>query len=193
MMNKYVAFLRGINSGSNPTLKMETLRAIFENIGFLNVKTLLASGNVVFDTEQSERQNLETILEKELEAKLGYKVAVIVLDSEKIKRLIESRPFEGIRINPQTRLYITFTKGVRTKTLAIPYSDATQRFVILGEDHGIIRSTVDLDKGMTPDLMSALDKNFGKNNTTRNWNTIEKVFSVMSQPVVSPEADKSPQ
>jgi uncharacterized protein (DUF1697 family) len=182
MTNRYVAFLRGINSGSNPTLKMDILRGIFENLGFQNVKTLLASGNVVFDTDRSERGIIEPILEKELETNLGYKVAVIVLNSEEIKRLIESNPFEGISITPQTRLYITFTKGARAKTLALPFSDAAKGFVILGEDHGIIRSTVDLNKGMTPDLMSALDKNFGKNNTTRNWNTIEKVFSMVNQP-----------
>ena len=181
-MIRYAAFLRGINSGSNPKFKMEALRDIFEGLGLQNVKTVLASGNVVFDSKESGGNNLETALEKELETKLGYKVAVIVLSLPEIRQLVESRPFEGISVNPQTRLYITFTKSKQAAGGLLPYSDAAKGFIILGEYHGIIRSTVDLNSGMTPDLMSALDKKFGKANTTRNWSTIEKVFSMMNQP-----------
>ncbi|QNT76055.1 DUF1697 domain-containing protein [Dehalogenimonas etheniformans] len=178
-MNRYVAFLRGINSGSNPTLKMETLRKIFEDAGFQSVKTVLASGNVIFDAPGED--NFENALEKELEAKLGYRMAVIVLSLAEIKRLIESAPFAGIDVTPTTRLYITFTKSKKAPGLILPFSNADKGFTILDFDRGVIRSIVDLKKGITPDLMSALDKHFGKSNTARNWNTIEKIFSIIKQ------------
>ncbi|XUX01439.1 MAG: DUF1697 domain-containing protein [Dehalogenimonas sp.] len=176
-MNRYVAFLRGINSGSNPILKMETLRKIFEEAGFQSVKTVLASGNVIFDAPGED--NFENSLEKELEAMLGYRVTVIVLSSAEIKRLVESAPFAGIDVTSTTRLYITFNKSKNDPGLALPFSNIEKGFTLLGFDRGVIRSIVDLKKGMTPDLMSALDKHFGKSNTTRNWNTIEKIFSTI--------------
>ncbi|WP_076005048.1 DUF1697 domain-containing protein [Dehalogenimonas formicexedens] len=177
-IGRYIAFLRGINSGSNPSLKMETLRKIFEDAGFRSVKTVLASGNVVFETDQGG-DTLEKVIEKELEAKLGYRVPAIILSSAEIARLIDSKPFEGIEVTPQTRLYITFTKALIAPGLALPLKDAAKGFQILSFERGVIRSIVDLDRGITPDLMSALDKNFGKNNTTRNWNTIEKIYSIV--------------
>jgi uncharacterized protein (DUF1697 family) len=55
----YVAFLRGINSGLNPTTKMNVLRTAFEEMGFNNVKTVIASGNVLFDTKSTSEAQLE--------------------------------------------------------------------------------------------------------------------------------------
>ena len=51
---KYAAFLRGINVGGNNIIKMEELKKVFESMGFLNVKTILASGNVLFRVEGSK-------------------------------------------------------------------------------------------------------------------------------------------
>ena len=52
-MNRYVAFLRGINSGGNQTVRMEVLRKTFEDLGFENVRTVLASGNVTLRNRYS--------------------------------------------------------------------------------------------------------------------------------------------
>ena len=56
IMTKYIAFLRGINSGGNQTVRMEVLRKTFEDLGFENVKTVLASGNVIFETDTPMRR-----------------------------------------------------------------------------------------------------------------------------------------
>jgi len=58
IMTKYVAFLRGINSGQNPSQKMENLRKIFEGLGFENVKSFIASGNIIFDVQKTERNGI---------------------------------------------------------------------------------------------------------------------------------------
>jgi len=61
-MRKYIAFLRGINSSGNHTVRMEVLRKIFEDLGFKNFRMLLASGNVHFETDTSD----EKIMEQEI-------------------------------------------------------------------------------------------------------------------------------
>jgi uncharacterized protein (DUF1697 family) len=178
-MKKDVAFLRGINSGSNPPLKMETLRTICEGLGLKNVKTVLASGNVIFETNQMDMVSIENIFENGLAKTLGYKVTTIVKSFADIDKLMKSKPFAGLELTPQTRLYITFFKISPVNDLTFPYVDSGKGFTILGFDPGIIRSVVDLSRGMTPDLMDFLDKKFGKQSTTRNWNTIEKIYSMM--------------
>ena len=49
-MPRYIAFLRAINVGGHNTVKMDFLRQLFESLGFSNVETFIASGNIVFET-----------------------------------------------------------------------------------------------------------------------------------------------
>lgn len=68
---RYVAFLRGINVGAHKMVKMEELRTLFESLGYKNVKTLLNSGNIVFDASKSDMvvltQDIELSLKKNLD------------------------------------------------------------------------------------------------------------------------------
>jgi uncharacterized protein (DUF1697 family) len=73
-MPRYVAFLRAINVGGR-TVTMERLRALFSDIGFSNVETFIASGNVIFDSKSAAPTTLEKDIERQLEASLGYSVA----------------------------------------------------------------------------------------------------------------------
>lgn len=61
--HQYVAFLRGINVGGHGLIKMIDLKKAFEKMGFENVRTLLASGNVVFESEQTDNKALTTEIE----------------------------------------------------------------------------------------------------------------------------------
>jgi uncharacterized protein (DUF1697 family) len=76
-MTRYVAFLRAINVGSH-LVKMDRLRALFEELGFANVKTFIASGNVLFETAAKDPAALELKIAKALRKALGYDVAVFL-------------------------------------------------------------------------------------------------------------------
>ena len=69
-MSRTVAFLRGINLGRR-TIKMDALRKTFESAGYKNVKTILASGNVVFETNATDAKKLRADIEVTLSDK-GY-------------------------------------------------------------------------------------------------------------------------
>src|SRR5512140_195973 len=75
-MNRKIAFLRAINVGGH-VVKMDALRAIFSSLGFTDVETFIASGNVVFSANGSDSA-LETKIETALEKELGYAVATFV-------------------------------------------------------------------------------------------------------------------
>ena len=109
-MVTYIAFLRGINSGLNPTLKMDVLKKVFEELDFQSVKTVIASGNVIFDTEAMDESDLEQTIEKALPRGIGFESTTIVYKLADLKRLFKLNPFKGIKIPPSTRPFFTFLK-----------------------------------------------------------------------------------
>ena len=76
-MPRYVAFLRAINVGGSHVVKMDTLRARFEGLGFSRVETFIASGNVIFETRSKDAAGLERRIEAMLEMSLETKTAAI--------------------------------------------------------------------------------------------------------------------
>jgi uncharacterized protein (DUF1697 family) len=173
-MTKYVAFLRGINSGGNQTVRMEVLRKTFEALGFENVKTILASGNVIFETDTLDEKALEDGIEEVLHGVIGFGSTVIIRSIENIQHLAASHPFGGSTPNPNNKFYVTFLQGKPETKLTFPVTG--KGYTIVGIFDGAIYSVVDLSRAKTPDLMQVLDKEFGKGNTTRSWNTIERIL-----------------
>ena len=169
---KYVAFLRGINAGI--TVKMDALKKAFESAGFEGVKIVLASGNVIFESGITDEKGPEEKIEKAIEEALGVRSQAVVRKIEELRTLLESGPFKDIDITPQTRLYVTFLKNNPEKAPPLPADG--KGYTILGISGKAVFSMVDLSRGGTPDLMLTLDREFGKSNTTRNLNTIEKVL-----------------
>ena len=175
---KYVALLRGINVGGH-TIKMAELKTVFESMKFENVKTLLASGNVLFETPEANSL-LTPQIEERLEKKYGYKIGVILRSSEQIQLLITKDPFKDITVTPETRLYVTFLSEKPTSTLKIPYETPDKNFKILSVTETEVCSVLTLTPDhKTVDLMSMIEKEYGKKVTTRNWNTVLKVYKAL--------------
>lgn len=176
---RHIALLRGINVGGNKKITMADLRAMFESLGFENTKTALASGNVAFDAEDSDTDALQTAIERGIEATFGFSVSVIVMPRERVERLVASDPFEGIDVTETTRFYVTFLPGPTTTTLQIPYHAPAHDFTILSMTGTEVCSVLVLSPtSRTVDSMSILEKTFGNNITTRNWNTVVKLASL---------------
>ncbi len=171
--DKYVAFLRGINSGKNPTVKMEVLRKTFEDLGFENVRTILASGNVLFESSTYEN-TLEQKIEEVLPLAIGFQSEVIVRTIDDLHKLVLLNPFKATEITTHIRPYVTFIKGKPNKNFRFP--SGGKGYTILGIFNGAVCSVADLSDAKTPSLMQLLDKEFGKGITTRSWNTVERIL-----------------
>ena len=174
----YIAFLRGINVGGHGVVKMAELRNAFEAMGFASVRTLLASGNVIFETERKDRKALTREIESRLAA-FKKDIRVVLRGLEDIRALQESDPFKGIKVTPSVRLYVTFlSEKAESPAITIPYATPQKEFRILRASRTEVFSVLDLSKGKgTPDVMNVLEKEFGSNNTTRNWNTVLKALA----------------
>ena len=176
-MIRYAAFLRGINVGGHKKIKMEDLRTVFDDTGFENVRTLLASGNVIFSAPAAGESALAKRVEEMLKTAFGYEIGVIIRKITGLQRLAEVKPFAGIKVTPQTRLYVTFLPEKSKSSLKIPYTSPDKSFKIIRATGGEVCSVLTLSPGSrTVDLMSILEKEFGRKITTRNWNTVEKIL-----------------
>ena len=181
-----VAFLRGINVGGHTSLRMADLRAAFEDMGFEDVRTVQASGNVVFDAGGEETTGaVAERIEIELEKVLSYPIGVAVRELTDVERLVASDPFRRVAITPETRLYVTFLCHPATKGTSIrpeksfgrgpDAAGGNVRLVDVGADQVLTAISLSPEGGTT-ELMAWLEKQFGPVVTTRNWNTIVKII-----------------
>ncbi|MGI0065452.1 MAG: DUF1697 domain-containing protein, partial [Nitrosotalea sp.] len=130
-MIKQVAFLRGINVGGHNPVPMETLKKTFESLRFENVKTLLASGNVLFDAPQTSASVMTKKIEEKLEKMFGHEIGVLIRTIKDLQLLEKADPFKGIIVTPQTRLYVTFLSEKSKTGLKIPYESSDKNFKII--------------------------------------------------------------
>lgn len=172
----YVALLRGINVGGH-NMKMTDLKAAFDSLGFANVRTVLASGNVVLEAPEADTGALTQRIEEKLRLTFGYEVGVLIRTFEELQVLSDTDPFKGIEISPQTRLYVTFLSEKPQRALPVPYESPDGSFIILRVTRTEVCSVLTLSPtSQTTGLMAILAKAFGNKITTRNWNTIIKIL-----------------
>ncbi|HEV2109891.1 MAG TPA: DUF1697 domain-containing protein [Gammaproteobacteria bacterium] len=171
----YIAFLHGINVGGR-TVPMAALKKTFEKMGYGNVRTVLTSGNVSFDNKNGlavSPKGIGTALAKAF----GFEIEVLLRTRVELEKLVKADPFKGVRMTPETRAYVTFLAGKPKTGLKVPYAAPDFPFKILKVTAGEVLSVVVLSpKGGTTEAMGILEKAFGKNLTTRNWNTVKKLL-----------------
>jgi uncharacterized protein (DUF1697 family) len=175
-MTRYAAFLRGVNLGKR-TVKSADLKAAFEAMGYGNVKTLLASGNVVFDARPGK--NLKERLESGLHEAFGFRIGVVLRSIDELKAMVASDPFNGVTESEAAKLHVTLTAEPLPKGFVfpgikgdfdIPRIDPRAIFIIAyrkPDGTYLGNSAIDLEKGIPKGALV----------TSRNWNTILKAIA----------------
>ena len=173
----YVAFLRGINVGGNKKVPMAALKKAFEKMGHRDVRTVLNSGNDAFEAKDSTAVSAKG-LSAALAKTFGFEIPVLLRTRAELEKLTKSEPFKGVKLAPETRLYVTFLDSKAKTNLKIPYASPDFPLKILKVTPGEVLSVVVLSaKGGTIEAMAVLEKEFGRNLTTRNWNTVQKMLA----------------
>lgn len=153
-------------------LKMPALKAALEGAGFSDVKTLLSSGNVVFAGRRAADVAIEKKIEKALEAEVGKKFGAIVRSIDELEALIEADPYQAFRLPAGSKKVVTFLRDKPASKLALPPAlDGARIWTVHGRE--ALSSYVRSDKG--PVFMTLIEKTFGKDVTTRTWDTVQKV------------------
>lgn len=116
----HVAFLRAVNVGGR-VVKMERLRSLFIELGFRDVTTLIASGNVRFTPGRQQPAALERRIEQALAEALGFEVATFVRTSAEIATIVRA---EAMAAGPGESVLVGFLKAApdaatRARVLAL--------------------------------------------------------------------------
>jgi uncharacterized protein (DUF1697 family) len=174
-MDRYVAFLRGMNLG-NRRIKNPELAAHFEAMGLADVATFRASGNVVFvDPAGEPEPKLQKRLEAELEERLGYDVVVFLRSAKEVAAIAAREPFDAKAIGaskgkPQVVL-LGRKPSAKARKAALALAPDGDLLVLDGRElHWL--PTVGLSE--TELDTKALDAALGRG-TTRTVGTIEQI------------------
>jgi len=168
-MARYAAFLRGV-SPSNA--KMPQLKEAFEAAGFTDVRTVLSSGNVVFGARAASIATLERAAEAALQRGLGRTFLTIVRPVDALQELLASDPYRAFRLSPNAKRIVTFLRDAPKTKLALPLEQDGARILSM-RGREIFSAYIPNPKG--PIFMTLIEKTFGKDQTTRTWDTVGKV------------------
>lgn len=165
-MTRFAAFLRAINVGGR-TAKKDDLRTTFERLGFANVETFIASGNVVFET--GSKAALEKKIEAALEETLGYDVATFVRTLAEVSKVAVTSPFH---VEDESRLYVGFTSGKPLASALASLESDDHAFRIDGREvYWLCRIPMSESKVTN----GTIEKKLGMPVTFRNRNTIQRI------------------
>lgn len=174
-MPKYIAFLRAINVGGH-TVKMDHLRRLFEEMGFANVETFIASGNVIFDATPISVPTLERGIEAALHAALGYAVATFIRTPAEVAEVTRHRPFPASELEAEGHaLYIAFLADAPTAEATqklLSFTTEVDEFTVAGrEAYWLARRKM----GASTFSGARLEKTLGMQATVRNVTTVRKL------------------
>lgn len=175
---KYVAFLRGIGPGDSRKSNV-SLCNLFSSLGYSNVRSFISSGNILFESSEKDSVKLETEIEQAFEQKLKLKCATFIRSEAELAEFIKTAPFGDLQHESKSYLIVTFIKkGKFDRRVELPKSGSNS-FRILSFDKNISAfcSVVDTTTSKTPDFMLKLESHYGKDITTRTWNTINRAFA----------------
>ena len=172
-MTGWVAFLRGVNLGRR-TVKSAELKAAVEALGFARVRTLLASGNVLFEAKTGP--GLAAQLETALHGTFGFEIGVVLRRQEALQALVAADPFAGRREDDDTKLHVTLLARPEAGNLPMPCAEPGDFEVVHRTEGEIFILAHRQPGGRFGPGMERIGKHFGKTTlwTSRNWNTVCK-------------------
>ncbi|MDM0073484.1 DUF1697 domain-containing protein [Variovorax sp. J2P1-59] len=167
-MPRYVAFLRGV---SPMNAKMPELKRCFESAGFTNVKTVLSSGNVVFDARAASAASLERKVEAAMTQHLDRSFQTIVRSAKALRDLLDADPYAAFDLPAGAKRVVTFLRTVHPAKLSLPLEKDDARILAM-KNQEIFSAYVPGPRG--PVFMVLIEKTFGTDLTTRTWDTVRK-------------------
>jgi uncharacterized protein (DUF1697 family) len=175
-----VAFLRAINVGGH-TVKMDVLRGLFAQLGFSQISTFIASGNVIFDSPRSSSRELEDEIEAHLAAELGYPVATFTRTPPEVAAAAAYQPFPDTDAEaPGFRVYAGFLKAELESTaqkIIYDFRTEVDDFHIHGREVYWLCRVRSSDSTFSG---AALGKALKMPATFRNMTTVRKIAQLLS-------------
>lgn len=174
-MPRYAALLRGV---SPMNCKMADLRNALERAGFTNVKTVISSGNAVFSARMSPEQALQRKCEAAFEQHLGRSFLTIVRSIADLEKLLAADPYQRFQRPPNAKRDVTFLREAPVRKPKLPVELRGARICSV-EDR--VAFSFHVPQQADPAFMVLIEKTFGKDVTTRTWETVDRIVKAAKQ------------
>jgi uncharacterized protein (DUF1697 family) len=171
---RYVALLRGINVSGKNMIKMETLRATFESLGFKNVVSYINSGNIAFDTAKTDDAKLAKKIHDAIQKDFGFDIAVMVRSIAEIREVVVWDPFAG-QFESHKDVHVFFLNDKLTdgqEALLRAQGSENELFAISGRHIVCLLKIHITDSAVGKGF---IDKKLKVAATGRNWRTVQKL------------------
>lgn len=177
---RWVALLRGINVGGH-TVTMARMRELFGELGFGGVRSYIQTGNLFFESDESDRAALRSRIEQHLQAALGYAVPACLRTVAELELLLARDPFAGIEETPGTRFSIVFCAAPIAKPVPVPFVTADGGYELIAATGAELFVVWRLKSGRVSNTLSAIEKLAAGPTTTRFWHTTAKILAAAKQ------------
>jgi uncharacterized protein (DUF1697 family) len=174
-MKKYVSFLRGINVGGKNMIKMEALREMFVSLGFTGVKSYINSGNIIFETDETDDNLLSADIKKAIAETFSFDIQVMTRTISEIETLVKSNPFAGQFENDKD-LHVFFLDedlSDEKRELLLSQASENEMFAILPRTIFVNLRISILDSIVGKGF---IDRKLKASATARNWRTVNKLL-----------------
>jgi uncharacterized protein (DUF1697 family) len=174
----HVALLRGINIGPHKRMKMETLRASCEALGFKNVKTYIQSGNIVCQAGKLSSDAAARKIEAQIEKNFGFSADVIARTGDEMKNIVMGNPMLKEPGLDTSKLHVVFFSEA-------PTAEAIKKLEAIVKTPDKVRHKGKEIYFYFPNGVSgssiwkhSLDRVLGISGTMRNWKTVNTLYEM---------------
>lgn len=178
MAGTHVALIRGINVGRAKRIAMADLRALVEDLGYRDVRTLLNSGNVIFTTPRAVRGAADARIENAMSARLGISARVTVITAAELAAAVAKNPLGKLARDP-SRMLVAVLRDPKDRSRLAPLTrqDWAPEALAIGPRVAYLWCP----KGsLDGPLWAAVSRVLGDGVTTRNWATMTKLHALVT-------------
>lgn len=181
---RYIALIRGINVGRAKRVAMADLRKLIDELGYRDVRSVLNSGNLVFTADGVAPGVAAAAIEEQMVLKLGVAARVMVLSSEELASVLAENTLLA-QATDHARLLVFILGDAAMRAAVTPLCDRAwgvealalgQRAAYVWCPQGVLASAAATELG----------KQLGDNTTSRNWNTLCKLYALCEEPAAVP-------
>src|SRR5208337_4185366 len=178
MKNTFIAILRGINVSGHFMIRMHDLKTKLEVLGFQNITTYIQSGNIIFNYEITDQNELSGLIGNNILQNFGFNVPVIVRNVTEIKAVIENNPFVNDRKENIDRLHVTFFSRSPDPEMSrkISVLNFNPDEFIVNQDHAYVFCPNGY--GNTKINNQFFENKLNVTATTRNWKTVNQLVVI---------------
>jgi uncharacterized protein (DUF1697 family) len=177
LMTAMISMLRGVNVGGHNLIKMDTVRALYESIGFTSPLTYVQSGNVVFLTRERNEARTVKRIEDAIEANVGFRPSVLLRSVDEMREVIQRNPFakrSGIEPNKLLVSFLAAELTSEARETIVKIKVGPEEVKVVGRELYIYFPD-GMGRSKLPPLLDKAHKKIG---TGRNWNTVTKLLEM---------------